>query len=94
MKYVLVKSRHIHRDISEVPTIFTEIKNEQIFDFDWHKKIIHQVLSPNLRALTLYVTGLTPVLVSVINYCALFNISLTLYHYNVNTNSYVTQSVV
>ena len=94
MKYILVKSRHVHKDIINMPAIFDAVKSEQIFDFDWHKKIIHQKLSPNINKLTLYVTGLTPLLISVINYCRLFNISLTLYHYDSSINKYVAQSVV
>ena len=95
MKYILIKSRHSHRDIDNIPAIFEDVTSEQIFDFDLHKKIIHSKLNGNRKeTLSLYVTGLTPLLVSVLNYCRLFNISITLYHYDVSSNRYVTQSVV
>lgn len=94
MKYVLIKSRHHHEDISKLPAIFETVKSEQIFDFDYHKKIIHEILDPNIDELTLYVTGLTPLLISVVNYCRLFNINLILYHYNSQYQNYVAQTVV
>jgi hypothetical protein len=95
MKYILVKSRHSHRDIDNVPAIFDTVNSEEIFDFDLHKKIIHKKLcGSNKENLILYVTGLTPLLVSVLNYCKLFNISITLYHYDVSSDRYMTQSVV
>jgi hypothetical protein len=101
MKYILVKSRHSHRDIDKLPAIFETVNSDQIFDFDLHKKIIHKHLShlsqkkvSSRDDLILYVTGLTPLLVSVLNYCRLFNISITLYHYDVSSDRYVAQSVV
>ena len=94
MKCVLIKSRHIHKDITELPAIFQAVTKEQIFDFDYHKKIIHATLGTGVTQLTLYITGLTPVLVSVINYCRLFNIDLLLYHYDTSSKSYVPQTVV
>jgi hypothetical protein len=99
MKYILVKSRHVHKDIVNIPAIFDAVKSEQIFDFDYHKKIIHNRLKDyttmhQAAVIELYVTGLTPLLISVLNYCRLFNISLTLYHYDSSINRYVAQSVV
>jgi hypothetical protein len=92
MKYVLVKSRHSHPSINDLPAIFETVTNEQIFDFDLHKKIIHSKLKTN--NLILYVTGLTPLLISVLNYCRLFNINVILYHYDTASNHYVVQTVV
>ena len=43
--------------------------------------------------LSLYVTGLTPVLVVVINLCHNKGINLTLMHYNTATGTYVPQNV-
>lgn len=93
MKCVLVKSRHTHSDIDELPAVFDDIQSNQIFDFDYHKKIIHQKLNKE-KEVTLYVTGLTPLLISVLNYCRLFEINVVLYHYDVSINKYVAQSVV
>jgi hypothetical protein len=93
MKCVLVKSRHTHSDIDKLPAIFDDIQSNQIFDFDYHKKIIHQKLNKE-KEVALYVTGLTPLLISVLNYCRLFEINVVLHHYDVSINKYVAQSVV
>lgn len=93
MKCVLVKSRHTHFDIDELPAVFDDIQSNQIFDFDYHKKIIHQKLNKE-KEVMLYVTGLTPLLISVLNYCRLFEINVVLYHYDMSINKYVAQSVV
>ena len=94
MKYVLIKARHVHPEINELPAIFEDVHSNQIFDFDWHKKIIHASLQNKQGLLILYVTGLTPLLVSVLNYCKLFNITVKLYHYDNSINKYVAQSVL
>lgn len=47
----------------------------------------------NVTHLKLYVTGLTVALIEVINYCSMFDIELTLYHYNKDTNNYYAQDV-
>lgn len=91
MTYVLVKSRHDHPDINNIPALFDEV--EDVFDYDLHKKIIHEKLH-NCKSLKLYVTGLTQLLISVINYCRLFDISLVLYHYDTDSKRYRTQSVI
>ena len=43
--------------------------------------------------LVLFVTGLTPALVSVVNYCTYNHIKLTLMHWNKNTGTYFQQKV-
>lgn len=42
----------------------------------------------------LYVTGLTPCLVEVINACRYFKFDLTLMHFNPKTNDYYEQEVI
>ena len=91
MKYVLVSNRHNHKAIDNLPAIFDEVVD--VFDFDLHKKIIHTKLK-DCKHLALYVTGLTQLLISVINYCKLFNIEITLFHYDVDSNRYRSQSVI
>lgn len=91
MKYVLVSNRHSHKAIDNLPAIFDEVVD--VFDFDLHKKIIHTKLK-DCKHLALYVTGLTQLLISVINYCKLFNIEVTLFHYDVDSNRYRSQSVI
>lgn len=94
MKYILVNSRHVHPDINTLPAIFERITNEQIFDFDYHKKIIHKQLANTKEDIVLYVTGLTPLLISVLNYCRMFDLNVVLYHYDNSTDKYMAQSVV
>lgn len=94
MKYILIKSRHTHKDIFNMPAIFDKVTSDKIFDFDYHKKIIHSKLKHAHEPVKLYVTGLTPLLISVINYCKLFDITLTLYHYDTSNNRYRAQSVI
>lgn len=43
--------------------------------------------------LTVYVTGMTPALVAVINACSQLGVTLTLMHYNNQTGKYVPQYV-
>lgn len=43
--------------------------------------------------LTLYVTGLSTALCTVINYCEYNNIDLTLMHHDKKTNTYVKQKI-
>lgn len=44
--------------------------------------------------LNLYVTGLTPALVAVLNACHYLNITVTLYHYDRDTGNYYPQRVL
>lgn len=91
MKFVLINNRHTHKDIDKLPAIFEEVVD--IFDYDLHKKIIHTKLQ-NCKHIALYVTGLTQLLISVLNYCKLFNIEVTLFHYDTESNRYRSQSVI
>lgn len=63
-----------------------------IFDFKGMKKLIHSKLK-SCNELDLYVTGLTPALIEVVNYCVYHDIELTLYHFNRDTGDYVPQLV-
>ena len=91
MTFVLINNRNSHKDINHLDAIFDEVVD--IFDYDLHKKIIHNKLK-NCKHLALYVTGLTQLLISVLNYCRLFDIDVTLYHYDTDSNRYRSQSVV
>lgn len=61
-------------------------------DINALQRIVREKLE-NVTHLKLYVTGLTVALVEVINYCSVYDIELTLYHYNRDTDSYYTQDV-
>ena len=53
---------------------------------------VHESLQ-DCKELVLFVTGLTPALVSVVNYCTYNQIPLTLMHYNKVDNNYFKQVV-
>ncbi len=53
---------------------------------------VHESLQ-DCNELVLFVTGLTPALVSVVNYCTYNHIPLTLMHYNKVGDSYFKQNV-
>lgn len=53
---------------------------------------VHESLQ-DCNELVLFVTGLTPALVSVVNYCTYNHIPLTLMHYNKVDNNYFKQVV-
>lgn len=48
----------------------------------------------DVNCLHLYVTGLTVALVTIINICRIKHISLTLYHYDINSKTYFTQELI
>ena len=66
--------------------------SENMFDFESMKQHIEGKLQ-GVDELALYVTGFTPALCEVINYCNLHNIKLTLYHFNRDINDYVKQEM-
>ena len=70
--------------------IFPSIVNPT--DINALQRIVREKLE-NVTHLKLYVTGLTVALIEVINYCSLYDIELTLYHYNRDTNDYYEQIV-
>lgn len=96
MYYVLIKNRHKHHDINDLPALFDYCSSNQIFDYDYHKKIIHKHLQSKTKGsvIHVYLTGLTPLLLSVINYCHMFSLSLVVYHYDTDTNSYRSQTIL
>ena len=63
---------------------------ENVFDFEWMQAVIHSKLL-HVDSLNLYVTGLSVVLVEVMNYCIFNNIRLTLYHFDRESNGWVAQ---
>lgn len=95
MKYVLVKSRHKHNVINNLPAIFNKIENDKMFNYIYHKKLIHEVLKDKSNTrIFVYVTGITPLLISVINYCKENNIMLILFHYDITEDDYIPQIVL
>lgn len=85
----LCKGRHyIPQAVDDA--IFPQIVNPT--DIDALQRTVREKLQ-DVTHLRLYVTGLTVALIEVINYCSMFDIELTLYHYNKDTNSYYEQDV-
>lgn len=86
----LCEGRHEIPEVSGYifPKDFFE--SENLFDFDRINDRIHEVLKDESNV-TLYVTGFTPALVEVINYCTFNLMQLKLMHFNRETNSYITQ---
>lgn len=82
----------------EIPTnkfIFPTVINPT--DLDWQydvalKSMIELGIIED-REMELYVTGLTVALITVLNICKIYDISVTLLHYDRNTNDYYEQEV-
>lgn len=83
----LINGRH-QLPVSEY--VFEEIKN--IFDFKAMEEQIHSKLKYATKV-TLYVTGLTAAVSSVVAYCVRNDIELTLMHYDTETTEYIPQTV-
>lgn len=80
----------------EMPTevggyIFDTI--EDVTDLFAMEEIADKVLDQDLKYLDLYVTGLTPALIAVLNVCHRNGIMVTLYHFNRETGNYFPQVV-
>lgn len=92
IKCGLCEGRH------QIPTnkfIFPSVINPT--DLDWQ----YDIAVKSMRdlgimedgELELYVTGLTVALITVLNICKSYNISVTLLHYDKNNNDYYKQEV-
>jgi hypothetical protein len=84
----LCKGRHEIPQVTEYifPTIVDPTNLEDMMNRT------HEALNDCLH-LDLYVTGLSVALATVISYCIINYIPLTLYHYNTTTNSYYQQVI-
>lgn len=102
VKVGLIKDRHL------MPCddfIFDYVPTEKMFDFNYldsvvsefilHKIGIQTVGNVNYanRDLYVYVTGLQSALGSLMKMCKIYNVSLTLLHYNKDTNKYEPQVI-
>ena len=89
----LCEGRHEIPEVSEY--IFPKgfFSGSDMFDFDRMHARVHEVLE-DCTSVKVYVTGYTPALVEVINYCVADLIPLKLMHFNRETNSYVEQHVL
>ena len=92
IKCGLCKGRH------QIPTnkfIFPAVINP--LDLDWQYdtaiKSMKELGIMEDGKLELYVTGLTVALITVLSICRSYNISVTLLHYNRNTDDYYKQEI-
>lgn len=89
-EFELCKGRH---KTPATESIFPETVNP--FDFAGNREIVAQVLKDILPCdyIAVYVTGLTPALVTVINYCLESGINLLLKHFDRESGEYRGQWV-
>lgn len=66
---------------------------EDVTNLSAMEEIAERVLGQDLKGLDLYVTGLTPALIAVLNVCRRNDIMVTLYHFNRETGDYFPQVV-
>jgi hypothetical protein len=93
IKIGLVKGRHEITDCTEY--FFDEVPTDKIFDFNWQKNVIFQkVENFGKNKIQVYATGLTCVLVSVIDVLCQYNYDFSIMHYNRDTNDYIEQYFV
>lgn len=93
MKIGLCKGRH------EIPEVEGYVFPHEISDptrLDMMEQRVHESIKHlygTEEELELYVTGLSVALVTVINYCTMGRIKLSLYHYDKVTGNYYRQPV-
>lgn len=89
----LCEGRHEIKDVSTYifPNNFFQ-NSTDIFNFSRMQNQIHSILK-NQSAIKLYVTGFTPALIEVINYCNFNSIKLILMHFDRDTQSYLPQTI-
>ena len=85
----LCAGRH---DTQASDAIFDSIDDPM--DFRGMRRHVEEVLSPDITDLTVYVTGLTPAMLSVAEVCDDREINLTAMHYDRTTGNYKKQIVI
>lgn len=90
-KMVLCKARHNHAEMDLLESVFPSTIDP--FDFtEMHETVCKKLA--NVDFLELYVTGLTPALVAVLNYCTWNGIPCKLWHFNKRTGQYTQQATM
>jgi len=85
----LVKGRH---DIPNVDAFIFDDAITDVTDIDGMMLVVADKLK-DVNDVDVFVTGLSVALVSVINFCTLHNIKLTLHHFNRDTGGWFAQPV-
>lgn len=92
VKRCLCSGRHFDLNI---PPIFEKILKNQVMDFEWmQKEADFQLEQLKGKQLSLYMTGLTPAVISVWNAARKYFIPLEVFHYNIDTEEYFSQRLV
>ena len=87
IKLGLVKGRH------NIPDVTEYIYQGEIDDPSNIQKLWKTNMSMDIDEIELYVTGLTPCLIEVLNVCRDYETKVTLMHYNPKTKDYYPQVV-
>lgn len=74
--------------------VFPPVAQEQIFDYAWQEEQAMSVLKAYAGgSAAVYLSGLTPLYLTVLNVAARLNISITFYHYNFDEENYFPQKM-
>lgn len=90
LKLAVCEGRHEIPQATDGAIFPQEVANP--FDFSALAEIVKGKLDSCTR-LDLYITGLTPCTLAVVNYCGKNLIPLTCWHYNRDTGAYVPQKM-
>ena len=90
--FILFKGRHeMPAEVADAPEMFSEGTDPMAFNDMLN---VAKAKIAGADGVTLYVTGLTPATVAVINACLAARCGLVLMHYNRATGTYVPQQVL
>lgn len=90
LKLAVCEGRHEIPQATDGAIFPQEVAN--LFDFPALAEIVKEKLD-SCTGLDLYITGLTPCTLAVVNYCIAYHIPLTCWHYNRDTGGYVPQEM-
>lgn len=90
LKLAVCEGRHEIPQATDGAIFPQEVANP--FDFPALTEIVKGKLN-SCTGLDLYITGLTPCTLAVVNYCIAYCIPLTCWHYNRETGEYVPQGM-
>lgn len=103
MNTVFALCANRHEELAGIPALFPQgfFDNQvDMFDYERMEVQLHFVLNQLLEARTtelpwlfVYVTGYTPAMLAVVNFCQLYNIPLTALHWDKRSKQYVPQYV-
>ena len=92
-RFILCSGRHCVED-NQYPTIFEIITVDKIFDFSWQEEQVEKVLKKVMKKqIFVYLTGLTQMILSVLNVAYRLGISIIFLHYDVDTEEYFPQNM-